>query len=527
METKEIQVRLEIIKLATTIGDHDIISVESEKLSSIGSKKIDEIVSLLSGKNYRQALYLIKNYLKEMGANSEYEVYEGALEDGENVLDIEDMLRMSPLAKDTIKDYKRSIYTSDDLESFSKNIEKPIKQEYEQNIIVTDDNESSTFIKDIEDVAKENIKAQASENVVVYGDDSESKELANAIESADSDTPLDEISAEVLGKKSKKRNGLSKYKKLREKFARKDSMKSSDVAKSVIESAKESIEPKDEAEDNRSDIKDDSSINRKIESVFENIVTKDNRESETLSRDDDSLYFEEDESFGKEFNGNENKSLLKEEAEDKRVKEDITNIDETKEDRESISEKKEIKGNIKVKDNIYAPVPHIEQKFRQSFVLYPPVKESEIWVEEAVKFLKTSAVSSFTDADVKILLDEYRFYLDKNDIAKAAQLLLLAASTDSKMAQFLLARELFNGKILVRDLNKSFDIMKNLANNFYPDAVCDLAQFYEYGIGVPKDKAVAIKLYEKAFQLGVARASKHIDRLKESSGILSTIFKLK
>ncbi len=124
-------------------------------------------------------------------------------------------------------------------------------------------------------------------------------------------------------------------------------------------------------------------------------------------------------------------------------------------------------------------------------------------------------------------MDDYYLYLDKGDIAKAAQILLLAASTDANFAKFILARELFSGKVIVRDIKKSFELMKSLANEFYPDAVCDLAQFYEYGIGVPKDKNVALKLYEKAFQLGVNRATKHINRLKESNGLLSSIFKLK
>jgi len=483
MEVKEIQARLEIIKLATTIGDHDTIVYQCNILKDLNSSKINEIISLLLSKNYRQALYLIKNYLSEMGRISEYEVY-GADEEGERVLDIEDMLRMSPLAKDTIKDYKRSIYTDDDLETFAKNIEKPISQEYEQ-MVSYDNQESNSFIQDIEEEAKENIKAKAevtSENSI---DKDKEERVTNAINSANIDTPLDEISAEVLGESSKKSRNktISKYKTLREKFARKEpkadakELKTSNVAKSILNKV------------NKQDKPLDNEVKENKEEIVENINTK-KEEEKTI------------------------------------VKEELT-LNSVNKGESKLSKEKKLENEKKDSEIIYSPIPHIEQKFRQAFILYPPIKENDIWVEEVVKFLKHIAKNSFTERDVKILLDEYDFFLEKKDIAKASQVLLLAASTESKHAQFILARELFSGKILVRDLKKSFELMKSLANVFYPDAVCDLAQFYEYGIGVPKDKTIAIKLYEKAFQLGVERATRHITRLKESNSFFSTIFKMK
>ncbi len=483
MEAKEIQTRLEIIKLATTIGDHDVISLQAGVLKDVNSSKLDEIISLLVSRNYRQALYLIKNYLSDMGISS-YDTFEGS-EESERVLDIEDMLKMSPLAKDTIKDYKRSIYTDDDLAAFAKNIEKPINKEPKESIKEHDEESKSNFIKEIEEEAKENLKAKA----VVTKEEEITKEqiedVSSAIDDAHKDTPLDEISAEVLNANSKKGSrgkSFLKYKKLREKFAKKDTsakedeeLKSSSIAKSVLSKVK---------------------------------IKKDDKKSQNSSVE------------LANNKANESESKIKEVKEEKSL-----SINESVEDNKTQKKKEaEIK---KDSETIYAPIPHIEQKFRQAFILYPPVKESDMWVEEVVKFLKHISKNSFTERDVKILLDDYYFYLEKQDIAKAAQILLLAASTDSEFAQFILARELFTGKVIVRDLKKSFELMKSLANKFYPDAVCDLAQFYEYGIGVPKDKSVAIKLYEKAFQLGVARATKHINRLKESNSFFSTIFKIK
>ncbi|HGZ71304.1 MAG TPA: sel1 repeat family protein, partial [Nitratifractor sp.] len=166
-------------------------------------------------------------------------------------------------------------------------------------------------------------------------------------------------------------------------------------------------------------------------------------------------------------------------------------------------------------------------KYRQFFKIYPPIKESDVWVEVVIKFLKNIAKSSYTQKDIESFLEEYDYFAGKNDLARAAQVILLAGASDSKLAQFRLARELFNGKVLQRNLQASFEIIKRLSTDFYPEAVCDLAQFYEYGLGVPKDKKVALKLYEKAFEVGSVRASKHINRLKESGGFLSSILKLK
>jgi hypothetical protein len=543
MEVKEIQTRLEITKLATTIGDHESIMLQNKALKEVNSSKLNEIIALLEGKNYRQALYLIKNYLSDMGTISEYEIY-GSEEEGERVLDIEDMLRMSPLAKDTIKDYKRSIYTDDDLETFAKNIEKPISQEYEPSVSIKDS--TNNFMQSIEEEAKENIKAKAETTLETNLDEDTNEKLSNAINSANVDTPLDEISAEVLGEsKSNSTKKVSKYKTLREKFARKESkesskeLKTSNVAKTIlskvkkekVKNTKEEIkEPVVTSSDNLETTQEKSKkpevVESKLSNEEETLVSEPNAKSLETNKDIDSKESVDKNKDIKESITKETK-VKKTEIKEAEIKETTSKEKEDRPKESKLAKIKKIENEKKDNEIIYSPIPHIEQKFRQAFILYPPIKESDMWVEDVVRFLKMTAKNSFTQRDVKILLDEYRFYLDKKDIAKASQILLLAASTDSNYAQFILARELFSGNILVRDLKKSFELMKSLANEFYPDAVCDLAQFYEYGIGVPKDKAIAIKLYEKAFQLGVERATKHINRLKESNSFLSTIFKLK
>ena len=313
------------------------------------------------------------------------------------------------------------------------------------------------------------------------------EELDTLVENAGQDIPLDEISANVI-KKSEKTNRskvLSKYKTLREKFARKEKEEETYVTG------------------------DSDKRELKISKVAEGILKQSkDLEKETLNKEEDG-------------NKEEKIALKKEEEQEKKE------IPASSKKEESTVEKNTKVTKKREENTIYPPIPHIEEKFRRYFTLYPPIKESDVWVEVVIKFLKKISKESYTEQDVAAFLDEFDYFVKRRDIARASQVILLAGATDSKLAQFRLARELFSGKVMQRNIKASFEIIKRLAEDFYPEAVCDLAQFYEYGLGVPKDKKVALKLYEKAFELGSVRASKHINRLKEASGgFLSSLLKL-
>ena len=109
---------------------------------------------------------------------------------------------------------------------------------------------------------------------------------------------------------------------------------------------------------------------------------------------------------------------------------------------------------------------------------------------------------------------------------EAAQLLLLTSSTESKYAQFRLARSLYKGQLFQKNLDESFTLMQRLAmNDLYPEAICDLGQFYENGIGTPKDKKKAEELYKEAMDLGIYRAIEHYTRLQKEHKKLFSIFR--
>ncbi len=424
MDLKEIANRLEIIKLAVPINDKETIAVQSKYLKESKDIYLKEVAKLLDSKNYRQALYLIKKYSEENDISVESPVNEEENE-VKNVLNVEDMLKMSPIAKETIREFKRNSYTKDDLESFARNMAKPkisnkdfIEEKKSETLYKIKEDKAKEFLKEqqIKKEQKEPIKEQKVEKKEKITPNVKAQE---AITHASKDTPLDEMSKEFSNQKGQKRTKvLSKYKTLREKFS------------------------KDKG-----------------------ATTQEATQSHPVQKD---IY----------------------------------------------------------DDNIYPPIGHIEEKFRQAFSLYPPLKENDIWVEEVAKFLKFISLNSYKDSDVEKFLDEYFYYKEKGDIARASQFLLLAASTEARYAQFLLARELFKGKILKRNVKASFDLMTKLANSGYADAICDLGQFYEYGVGIPENKKIALKLYEKAFELGLQRATKHINRVKESSSLLSSLKKV-
>jgi len=424
MDLKEIASRLEIIKLSIPINDKETIAIQSKYLKDSNDIYLKEVAMLLDSKNYRQALYLIKKYIEENDIFLEENIATKEPET-EKVLNVEDMLKMSPVAKETIKEFKRNSYTKDDLESFAKNISHPFEIKEEKEASKEKEPTLENEIKEELQKEKEelNKKLEATKEEV-----EPTSQAEEAISEASKDTPLDEMSKKLNNKKEKKRiKVFSKYKTLREKFSK------------------------------------DKNIPK--ESNSEENSSKENKNSEFVQKD---IY----------------------------------------------------------EDNTYPPIAHIEEKFREAFSLYPPLKENERWVEDVIIFLKSIALNSYKDSDVEKFLDEYFYYKERGDIAKASQFLLLAASTEAKYAQFLLARELFKGQILKRNIKASFELMTKLANSGYADAICDLGQFYEYGVGVAENKKIALKLYEKAFELGLQRATKHINRLKESSSLLASLKKV-
>ncbi|WP_415406218.1 tetratricopeptide repeat protein [Sulfurovum sp. CS9] len=175
----------------------------------------------------------------------------------------------------------------------------------------------------------------------------------------------------------------------------------------------------------------------------------------------------------------------------------------------------------------YRAIPYIDQKFKNMHTQYPPVQESDESFSSVNAWLLQISNDGYTNDEVEEIIKYITKLTEENSLAEAAQLLLISGATKSKFAQFMLARALYAGKILQKKLPESFTLINRLAmDDDYPEAICDLAQFYENGIGIDKDKKKAEALYKDAMDLGIKRAISHYERIKkQNSGLFSTFKK--
>ena len=198
---------------------------------------------------------------------------------------------------------------------------------------------------------------------------------------------------------------------------------------------------------------------------------------------------------------------------------------------ESKKELKELKpqkqnDETKTANRKYKAIPYIDQKFKNMHVQYPPVQETLEIFPSVTAWLEKISHEGYCEEDIEEMIKK----IDSLGVAhkeEAAQLVLITAATESKYAQFKLARTLYKGKILQKNLPESFTLINRLAtHDDYPEAICDLAQFYEYGIGIDKDRKKAELLYKEAMDLGIKRAMSHYKRIKkQNSGIFSFLKK--
>ncbi len=174
----------------------------------------------------------------------------------------------------------------------------------------------------------------------------------------------------------------------------------------------------------------------------------------------------------------------------------------------------------------YKSIPYIDQKFKNMQVQYPVVEASDEDFASVDTWLIKISNDGYTEEEIEAMIqtiDELR----SENRSEAALLLLIAAATESKYAQFRLARTLYKGDILQKNLPEAFTLINRLATyDDYPEAICDLAQFYEYGVGIEKDKSKAETLYKEAKDAGIKRAAEHFERLqKENKGFFAFLTK--
>ena len=175
----------------------------------------------------------------------------------------------------------------------------------------------------------------------------------------------------------------------------------------------------------------------------------------------------------------------------------------------------------------YKAIPHIKEKLDNLMKQYTPIELEETSSEAVSSLLEKIKTEGCTEKEIEETIDYLIKLSAKGKKAEAAKLLLIVAATPSLYARFMLARTLFKGELFQKNIPEAFGIIYTLANDEnYPEAICDLAQLYEYGIGTEKDPSKAESLYSDAAQMGIERAKKHVERIqKENKGFFSLLKK--
>ena len=125
----------------------------------------------------------------------------------------------------------------------------------------------------------------------------------------------------------------------------------------------------------------------------------------------------------------------------------------------------------------YKAISYIDQKFQNALKQYPPIESSDKKFFSVVSLLHKISLDGYNEEDIEKTIEKIE-ELSLDNKAEASQLLLIIASTESKYAQFRLARALYKGEILKKNLSESYTLINSLAvNDDYPEAICDLGHF--------------------------------------------------
>ncbi len=550
---EEITTRFEIVRLAVKMADHETISVQAKKLRDLSlDEDLNEIISLLESRNYRQALFLMKGYVSSLDdsffntpppapAPAKPKPKETTQEPQglfdmmqpravANTINLDDMLRMTEeSAEETIAysepDHAAETYVTQAKEEVQKNeayldihknrVEnktvKPFQETDTESLVdmtgsvVTDIETSVELVEEVEMETTEVPYHETRSSEEVTGTTGSEEELDTTLSEQLSDASTEPFEEQEYFEESSEEEGLTEAKELEH----------SDYEAKVEDTLEEIA------------LEKETFVSEELDSVEEESV--DSLENVEESFEPENAIPEHLATVPKELAVEESGSLLKEVSipvVPSVVKKVETLLSSEEEENEEKALEIKRRADYSKDNRRYPPISYIDQKFRNMRHQFPQIEQTENGIIEEVKdLLKQVASIGYTENDIK---DAIAFFQEKKaegKIAEAAQMLLLAAASESKYAQLLLARELFKGEVLKADYPESFTQINRLAEHDYPEAICDLAQLYEYGYGIKKDKKTAQLLYEEAAEMGVGRAQKHVERFSNKKGILSSFFK--
>ena len=553
---EEITTRFEIVRLAVKMADHETVAVQVKKLRDISlDEDLNEIISLLETKNYRQALFLMKGYVNSLDdsffnappaapvpkkrkapeppqeAQSLFDMMQPQVS---QTINLDDMLRMTEeSAGETVAHHEPERTTETYVTQAKEEVQKN-----EPYLDIYKNRAENKRVKPQEETVEEVLVDMQGETVTVE------VPPEPVISSTEAYTPDPEPETEdIVPVFEAPKRELETKEEIREIVEVVQEISDTNTIEAEIEAEAvstdiESVETEMSAEVSVGKNIEPETQEQEIEATLDKEALIDMDEKRDLVEEiEEDLEADPEDNLEADLEGSSERLSI--EVVEKVVEAGGISLSSVKPvakeidiSQEHNTEKEEDVLKIKRKEDYnkenrrYPPISYIDQKFRNMRHQFPQTEESEHGIVDEVKvLLKQVATLGYTENDIHDAIVFFQEKKSEGEMAEAAQMLLLAAASESKYAQLLLARELFKGEVLKVDYPESFTQINRLAEHDYPEAICDLAQLYEYGYGIKKDKKTAQLLYEEAAEMGVERAQKHVERLSGKRGILSAFFK--
>lgn len=195
-----------------------------------------------------------------------------------------------------------------------------------------------------------------------------------------------------------------------------------------------------------------------------------------------------------------------------------TNIDMT------LEENLENRESANPYDKKYPPVSDIFHKF-QNIALFHIGDKNYTLHKSSANWMHRISKVGYKEIEILKIAKYIQKLKEQKEHDEAIQLALICCATESNLGKLIFARELYKGDIVEQDHFKACEMTKELALLDYPEALCDLGQYCEHGIGTKKSLEYALHFYKKAYDLGLDRASILYKNLKKKKGLFSFLFK--
>ncbi|MEA2028401.1 MAG: tetratricopeptide repeat protein [Campylobacterota bacterium] len=476
---EEIIKRLQILKLSIALKDFDSIDLQISRLEKLNvNQQVHNIIALIKNRQFYHALMSINAYPNDL-YSSEY--YSKVRAEEEAVIDEFDLFESG--GKPTEPTVVAKAPVVEKIEDETEVLEELKAQEEKVE-------------KEYKEVAKE----QETQGVV---------KNSWFIEDEEQRKPLEEKTVVKIDDKSEERQV-------------EESLEPQELTQEAENLNQEKLELEDETHQDE-DTKEDEPTNNYNSWYEENKIVSQIDTSNPLSYTKDYTFDEPKEE--REPNTYDHNLIMDDDLDDiakdyyrQKLEEDIDKVKYSKEDDtpaedESFETAEESVGMDE--DGFYKPMQFLDQKFASILNRFPQ-KESIESDLDSIKHIVSLFEQPYSEGEVDIALKQLDEFKKNEEYEEAAKILLVVANTESKNAHFRLARELFKGDVLEQNYPEAFIQMNDLALDGYVEAICDLGQFYEYGIGIKKDRKKALSLYQEAHELGLERAKELHDKLENT-----------